>query len=71
MPNRAIPYVKVLVHLLCLLPALVLLRMYLNGTLALEADPVNYITHFTGNWASVDAAWVAGNYSVAAAGYGA
>jgi sulfoxide reductase heme-binding subunit YedZ len=43
--------VKVLVHLLCLLPALVLLRMYLNGTLALEADPVNYITHFTGNWA--------------------
>ena len=51
MPNRLIPYVKVLVHLLCLLPALVLLRMYFNGTLALEADPVNYITHFTGNWA--------------------
>jgi len=49
--NRKIRYVKVLVHLLCLLPALVLLRMYLNGTLALEADPVNYITHFTGNWA--------------------
>ena len=51
MPNRTIPYVKVLVHLLCLLPALMLLRMYFNGTLALEADPVNYITHFTGNWA--------------------
>jgi methionine sulfoxide reductase heme-binding subunit len=51
MPNRAIPYVKALVHLLCLLPALWLLRMYFNGTLALEADPVNYITHFTGNWA--------------------
>jgi sulfoxide reductase heme-binding subunit YedZ len=49
--NRTIRYVKVLVHLLCLLPALVLLRMYMNGTLALEADPVNYITHFTGNWA--------------------
>ena len=49
MPNRVIPYVKVLVHLLCLLPALMLLRMYFNGTLALEADPVNYITHFTGN----------------------
>ena len=42
---------KVLVHLLCLLPALFLLRMYFNGTLALEADPVNYITHFTGDWA--------------------
>ena len=51
MPNRVIPYLKVVVHALCLLPALVLLRMYLNGTLALEADPVNYITHFTGNWA--------------------
>jgi sulfoxide reductase heme-binding subunit YedZ len=51
MPNRAIPYLKAVVHVLCLLPALVLLRMYFNGTLALEADPVNYITHFTGNWA--------------------
>jgi sulfoxide reductase heme-binding subunit YedZ len=51
MPNRAIPYVKVLVHALCLLPALFLLRMYFNGTLALQADPVNYITHFTGDWA--------------------
>ena len=51
MPNRIIPYLKDLVHVLCLLPALMLLRMYFNGTLALEADPVNYITHFTGNWA--------------------
>jgi methionine sulfoxide reductase heme-binding subunit len=51
MPSRAIPYLKVVVHVLCLLPALVLVRMYFNGTLALEADPVNYITHFTGNWA--------------------
>ncbi len=51
MPNRAIAYVKALVHTLCLLPALFLLRMYFNGSLALEADPVNYITHFTGNWA--------------------
>ena len=51
MSNRKIRYVKVLVHLLCLLPALFLLRMYFNGTLALEADPVNYITHFTGDWA--------------------
>ena len=51
MSNRAIPYLKAVVHVLCLLPALLLLRMYFNGTLALEADPVNYITHFTGNWA--------------------
>ena len=51
MSNRTIAYVKAVVHVLCLLPALLLLRMYFNGTLALEADPVNYITHFTGNWA--------------------
>jgi sulfoxide reductase heme-binding subunit YedZ len=51
MPGRAIPYVKAGVHALCLLPALLLLRMYFHGTLALEADPVNYITHFTGDWA--------------------
>jgi sulfoxide reductase heme-binding subunit YedZ len=36
---------------LCLLPALYLLQSYRNGTLALQADPVNYITHFTGDWA--------------------
>jgi sulfoxide reductase heme-binding subunit YedZ len=51
MGRRAIVGLKVLVHALCLLPALFLLRMYFNGTLALQADPVNYITHFTGNWA--------------------
>jgi len=51
MSNRTLAYVKSVVHALCLLPALVLLRMYFNGSLALEADPVNYITHFTGNWA--------------------
>jgi sulfoxide reductase heme-binding subunit YedZ len=51
MPNRAIPYVKTVVHVLCLLPALYLLQMYRNGALAAEADPVNFITHFTGNWA--------------------
>jgi len=42
---------KAVVHLLCLLPAALLLRMYFDGGLALEADPVNYITHFTGDWA--------------------
>lgn len=51
MPSRLIPYLKVLVHLLCLLPVLYLLQMYRNGTLALQADPVNFITHFTGDWA--------------------
>ena len=51
MPSRVIPYLKGVVHLLCLVPLLVLLNMYRNGSLAAEADPVNYITHFTGNWA--------------------
>ncbi len=51
MLNRAIPYLKAVVHLLCLVPLLVLLNMYRSGSLAAEADPVNYITHFTGNWA--------------------
>jgi sulfoxide reductase heme-binding subunit YedZ len=51
MPNRWIPYVKVLVHLVCLSPVLGLVRMYQSGELALKADPVNYITHDTGYWA--------------------
>ena len=51
MPSRAIPYLKAMVHLLCLVPLLYLLNMYRNSSLAAEADPVNYITHFTGNWA--------------------
>jgi len=51
MPGKLIPYLKAIVHLLCLVPLLFLLNMYRNGSLAAEADPVNYITHFTGNWA--------------------
>jgi len=51
MPTRAILFVKAAVHLLCLLPLLWLLRDYQSGRLALEADPVNFITHFTGDWA--------------------
>jgi sulfoxide reductase heme-binding subunit YedZ len=51
MPTRVIPYVKVLVHLLCLAPVLVLLHRYQSGALALEADPIATITHFTGDWA--------------------
>jgi methionine sulfoxide reductase heme-binding subunit len=51
MPSRAIPYLKTVVHLLCLLPFAFLVNGYRDGTLAALADPVNYITHFTGNWA--------------------
>jgi sulfoxide reductase heme-binding subunit YedZ len=51
MPNKAVPYLKAVVHVLCLLPVLYLLQRYRSGALALEADPVNYITHFTGDWA--------------------
>ena len=51
MPARAIPYLKIVVHILCLLPLLSLLHAYSSGALAANADPVNYLTHFTGNWA--------------------
>src|SRR3569833_2706727 len=51
MPNKWIPYIKVLVHALCLLPALRLVQMYRSGDLAVMADPVNYITHETGYYA--------------------
>jgi sulfoxide reductase heme-binding subunit YedZ len=51
MPSKAIPYLKAVVHILCFVPLLYLLQSYRTGALALEADPVNYITHFTGNWA--------------------
>ena len=50
MPNKWIPYVKVLVHLICLLPAFELGQMYRSGAFALMADPVNWITHFTGHY---------------------
>lgn len=51
MPTKAIPYLKIVVHLLCLLPLAYLARGYFNGSLVAVADPVNYLTHFTGNWA--------------------
>ena len=51
MPTRWIPYVKALVHVVCLLPLLKLLQQYQSGALGLLADPVNYITHQTGYWA--------------------
>jgi sulfoxide reductase heme-binding subunit YedZ len=51
MSKRAIIVLKTVVHILCLLPFFSLLRFYTSGALALNPDPVNYITHFTGDWA--------------------
>ena len=51
MQTRWIPWVKVAVHGVCLLPFFELLRMYQSGALGLLADPVLYITHETGYWA--------------------
>jgi sulfoxide reductase heme-binding subunit YedZ len=51
MSSRMIVWVKVGVHLACLGPVVYLFWMYRGGALAAEADPVNYITHFTGDWA--------------------
>ena len=53
MPTRAIPYIKVLVHIVCLLPLLKLIEQFRSGELALMADPINWITHQTGYWALV------------------
>ncbi|MBN9617976.1 MAG: sulfoxide reductase heme-binding subunit YedZ [Acidobacteriales bacterium 59-55] len=50
MSKRSIAALKVLLHLLCLAPFAYLLHLYRSGALALDPDPVNYITHFTGNW---------------------
>ncbi|MDW5266534.1 MULTISPECIES: sulfite oxidase heme-binding subunit YedZ [Acidobacteriaceae] len=50
MSKRSIVALKFLLHLLCLAPFAYLLHLYRNGTLELNPDPVNYITHFTGNW---------------------
>lgn len=50
MSKRTIILLKSLLHLLCLVPFLYLLHLYRNGSLALNPDPVNYITHFTGDW---------------------
>lgn len=51
MPSRAIPYLKVIVNACLLMPVAYLLLAYRSGALATQSDPVNYITHFTGNWA--------------------
>ena len=51
MPSRTIPYLKTFAHLLLFLPVVYLLHLYRSGVLANLSDPVNYITHYTGNWA--------------------
>ncbi len=50
MSKLSIVILKALTHLLCLLPFFWLLHFYTSGALALNPDPVNYITHFTGDW---------------------
>ncbi|WP_260704997.1 protein-methionine-sulfoxide reductase heme-binding subunit MsrQ [Edaphobacter flagellatus] len=51
MSKRTIILLKTLVHLLCLAPCVGLLHDYTSGKLASEPDPINSITHFTGDWA--------------------
>src|SRR5271155_4548450 len=50
MSKRAIIALKALLHLLCLAPFAWLLHVFTSGAIALNPDPVNYITHFTGDW---------------------
>jgi sulfoxide reductase heme-binding subunit YedZ len=49
MSTRLIPFVKILVHFLCLIPLAFLFHRFQHHDLG--ADPVNTITHFTGNCA--------------------
>lgn len=51
MPKPLLLTLKTLLHLGLLAPFAWLLHLYRSGALALDPDPVNYITHFTGNWA--------------------
>ena len=51
MSKRAIITIKTLLHLLCLAPFVWLLHLFTSNSLGNYADPINYITHFTGDWA--------------------
>lgn len=51
MPSRWIPWVKVAVHVVCLGPTVYLVWAWTSGKALAMADPVNWITHATGNWA--------------------
>ena len=50
MSRRTIIIIKTLLHLLCLAPFAWLLNLFTSNSLANYADPINYITHFTGDW---------------------
>jgi methionine sulfoxide reductase heme-binding subunit len=50
MSKSAIIAIKILLHILCLAPAAWLLYFFTSGALGLNPNPVNYITHFTGDW---------------------
>ncbi len=50
MSKRAIIVFKALLHALCLVPFLWLVHLFTSPALANYADPINYITHFTGDW---------------------
>ena len=51
MSKRAIILLKTLLHLLCLAPFAWLLYLFPSNALANYPDPINYFTHFTGDWA--------------------
>ena len=51
MSKHAIFTLKTILHLALLAPFAWLVYIFRDGSLALNADPVNYVTHFTGNWA--------------------
>ncbi len=50
MSKHTIIALKTLLHLVCLVPFAWLLHFFTSGALALNPDPINYITHFTGDW---------------------
>src|SRR5258705_4417333 len=50
MSRRTIITIRSLLHLLCLAPFVWLLHLFTSTSLANYADPINYITHFTGDW---------------------
>ncbi len=49
MKPRVVPWIKVVVHLLCLVPFFGMIYQFKHD--ALGADPVNTLTHYTGDWA--------------------
>src|SRR3954454_18552267 len=51
MSRRLMLALKVAVHLLCLVPLIWLVRFCTSARLFLNADPVKFITHFSGDWA--------------------